>query len=331
MFIAVIQGMNGTWFEQTIAHQRAELVHQLEPSMAALSRRCAAVWSDREALDRVLFTGLSVIPGCHLLYAMNPEGVQVSANVAHSGLELDRRGQDLSARPYTANIASAKVVSRRRFLLSNVYISQISTRPCVTAVHLVTQDDTAGSAVLGFVLADFDLHDLPAGEVGQHENPVWRQIKGDTSIRETLFLQQRVPSPMDERIDDVVSIMDELICERGVFHGKLYFSSSRATLWLADDPFRYRLHVLEEIINPSVCMAYPPRPYSDMATVPHQQVRQVFTSFKTLRQMDDTIYLRVGSLNVINGMVGLTFSCDGSHYMPVHEFLKKDESFWFGK
>ena len=301
--------------------------------MAALAGQCAGVWSDREALDRVLLKGLSAIPGCHLLYAMNPEWVQVSANVAHSGLEPGRRGQDLSARPYTAsaNIASANVVSRRHFLLSNVYISQISTRPCVTAVHLVTLGNTAGSAVLGFVLADFDLHDLPAGEVGQHAHPLWRQIKGDTSIRETLFMQQRVPSPMDERIDDVISIMDELICERGVFHGKLYFSSSRATLWLADDPFRYRLHVLEEIINPSVCMVYPPRPYLDMATVPHQQVRQVLTSFKTLRQMDDTVYLRVGSLNVINGMVGLTFSCDGSHYMPVHEFLKKDESFWFGK
>ena len=167
MFIAVIQGMSSTWFEQTIAHQRAELVHQLEPSMAALSRRCAGVWSEREALDRVLFKGLSVIPGCHLLYAMNPEGVQVSANVAHSGLELDRRGQDLSARPYTANVTPAKAMSRRHFLLSSVYISQISARPCVTAVHLVTQDNT----VLGFVLADFDLHDLPAGEVGQHANP----------------------------------------------------------------------------------------------------------------------------------------------------------------
>jgi hypothetical protein len=30
-------------------------------------------------------------------------------------------------------------------------------------------------------------------------------------------------------------------------------------------------------------------------------------------------------------MVGLTFSCDGSHYMPVDEFIEKDEAFWFGK
>jgi hypothetical protein len=32
----------------------------------------------------------------------------------------------------------------------------------------------------------------------------------------------------------------------------------------------------------------------------------------------------------MNGMLGLTFSCDGSHYMPVDEFLEKDLSFWLG-
>ena len=32
----------------------------------------------------------------------------------------------------------------------------------------------------------------------------------------------------------------------------------------------------------------------------------------------------------MNGMIGLTFSCDGSHYMSVQEFLEKDLSFWIG-
>jgi hypothetical protein len=36
-------------------------------------------------------------------------------------------------------------------------------------------------------------------------------------------------------------------------------------------------------------------------------------------------------LNIFNGFVGLTFSCDGSHYMPWDEFLEKDIDFWVGK
>ena len=58
--------------------------------------------------------------------------------------------------------------------------------------------------------------------------------------------------------------------------------------------------------------------------------QQVGQRFALLRTTDDTFYLRSGSLNLINGMVGLTFSCDGSHYLPADEFLAKDKSFWFG-
>jgi hypothetical protein len=32
----------------------------------------------------------------------------------------------------------------------------------------------------------------------------------------------------------------------------------------------------------------------------------------------------------MNALVRLTFSCDGSHYLPAEEFLRRDASFWFG-
>jgi hypothetical protein len=50
---------------------------------------------------------------------------------------------------------------------------------------------------------------------------------------------------------------------------------------------------------------------------------------QSLRLSDPTFYLRTASINIFNGMVSLTFSCDGSHYMPYSEFLLKDTSFWF--
>jgi len=44
--------------------------------------------------------------------------------------------------------------------------------------------------------------------------------------------------------------------------------------------------------------------------------------------MDEMFYLRSGTLNIFNGVVGLTFSCDGSHYLPWEEFLNKGHDFW---
>ena len=43
-----------------------------------------------------------------------------------------------------------------------------------------------------------------------------------------------------------------------------------------------------------------------------------------LRLGDPTVYLRAASVNLINGLVCLNFSCDGTHYMPAQEFLAKD-------
>jgi hypothetical protein len=59
-----------------------------------------------------------------------------------------------------------------------------------------------------------------------------------------------------------------------------------------------------------------------------EQIRPVLEKFRELRFMDEMLYLRSGTLNIFNGMVGLTFSCDGSHYIPVDEFLAMGSDFW---
>ena len=53
--------------------------------------------------------------------------------------------------------------------------------------------------------------------------------------------------------------------------------------------------------------------------------------FKALRFADDNVYLRFGSINTVNAMVCLNFSCDGTHVMRYDDFLDKDIDFWFGK
>jgi hypothetical protein len=311
-----------TWLNETIKAQRAVLASRLEVPMSGLAGQCARSWRERDRLDEILRVVLADMPVCQLIYAIDTNGRQISSNVGRDAIDRDKYGQNLAHRPYLSN-----AIPYKGFMLSDVYLSPPDRRSCITAVQAVADD----SNMLGFVAADFSLRDLPQLERRAGSTPTgWRQIKGDPAIRDALFQQRRAKSAMDVKLDDVIAIMDELICDRGVFHGKLHFSSSRATLWLTDDPFRYRVHVLEEIIDPSICLVYPSQPYSDQTVVPQALVRPVLEQFKVLRDADENIYLRAGSLNVINGMVGLTFSCDGSHYMPVQDFLAKDDSFWFG-
>jgi hypothetical protein len=311
-----------TWLQKIIEAQRALLRGRLESPMAELAVRCTASWRDRNRLNQILGEALAHLPACQQIYAIDTNGIQVSSSVGRHAVDHGQYGQSPAHRPYLLSAAPGK-----SFFLSAVYLRPAERRSGITAVQTVTD----GLSVLGFVAADLFLRNLTQLERRAGPAPArWRQIKGDPVIRDALFQRPQARSALDERVDDVIAIMSELIGERGVFHAMLDFSTAYATLRLTEDPYRDRMHVLEEIIDPSICLAYPNRPYAEQAVVPPDLVRPVFEQFKRLRNVDEYIYLRSGSLNVINGMVELTFSCDGSHYIPVHQFLHKSDGFWFG-
>ncbi len=149
----------------------------------------------------------------------------------------------------------------------------------------------------------------------------WLQIRGDPSVRQFVFEQARVVNEFDRHIDEVLARIEVLLLGHGVFHAKVHFSTGQVTLWLLDDPLRYRVHVKEEFLDPDICLAYPRLPYTQEALVPTLEIPKVLAEFKRLRMQDNHIYLRSASLNVVNGLVGLNFSCDGSHYLNYAEFL----------
>jgi hypothetical protein len=314
------------WLDKSISKQRSFIEGLLLDPLSKLADISAANWSDRNKLDQELKAYLQKKSDhrCRLLYAIDRNGVQYSSNISDVMVDETIIGQDLSHRPYLKSIDSG---SETQLLLSDVYIDKQTRKPCITVLHDIRLHDE----VIGYIAADFGLRDLPLKNVNDLQSYEWRQIKGDPSIRGTMFQQTRVRSAMDEHIDEVLDVVESLMTEQGVFHAKLHFSSSRATLWSYSDPYRYRLHILDEIINPKVCLVYEKMPYPERAMVTAGMVHNVLKAFKLLRDADETIYLRAASLNIMNGLVGLNFSCDGSHYMSANEFLDKDLRFWFGE
>lgn len=314
------------WLEKSINRQRDYIEEFLFEPLAQLANICAQNWHNRIQLDLELTKYLQQKTDhrCRLIYAIDIRGVQHSSNITDKIIDETMVGRDLSQRPYLVDIDPGK---KGPLILSNVYIDKLSRKPCITATYIIRSDND----VLGHIAADFGLKDLPLRNVDEAQLQVWRQIKGDPSIRNTLFQQTRSFSAMDEQLEEVLDVIESLMTEQGIFHAKLHFSSSRATLWSYSDPYRYRLHVLDEIINPKVCLVYAKAAYPDDAAVRAAMVRKVLRVFKALREVDENIYLRAASLNIMNGLVGLNFSCDGCHYMPADAFINKDLSFWFGE
>ena len=312
--------MKETW-KDAVHRQRMVLSERLSIPLETLAANCEPVWNNRETLNEALLRGFESVPNRLFMYAVNTEGVQISDNVSSEGLLQEHFGRDRSSRPYMREAAPSK-----GFLLSEAYLSLRVNRPSITALQVVKQ----GDQILGYLGVDFDLRDLPVTSELYEESEEWRQIKGDPAIRSSVFLQCRIESPMDKDIDVAFAIIEELITDRGMFQGVIHFSSSRATTWFMDDPFRYRILDAEALADPDICLLYPPHIYPNDALIPQQKISSILKAMKKLRLTDETFYLRSASINVFNGLISLTFSCDGSHYMSWQEFLEKDESFWFG-
>jgi hypothetical protein len=312
----------GKALQTAIARQRMLLRSRLSGPMQRLATSCANVWPQRQALEQALEQGLQLLPYCKYLFVLDDSARQLTSNISRQGPLPENFDRDRSERPYLS-----QAIAGEKFSLSDAYISRNARRPSLTAVqHVLDQDDH----LIGYLGADFDLRELPLTQEIYREPEQWVQMKGDPAIRNGLFLQQRIDSAMDRRIDEVLNLVVELVEVHGVFHAKLHFSSSRATLWLLEDPLRYRILDIEDLTDPDICLAWKQRDYPDDADIPMDRVKDVFHTMSDLRFMDETIYLRAGSLNIFNGMVGLNFSCDGSHYMHWSEFLDKNVGFWMG-
>lgn len=307
--------------KESVANQRKALMGLLRGPLQQLAARCQAVWGERERLNEALAATLKLLPYCKHLYVVDRRYIQISDNISHEGPQAGF-GRDRSGRPYMQGL-----VSGMSLLLSESYISLKEKRPSLTALRSVRD---AHGVVLGYIGAYFGLRDLPMTRQIYEEPRHWRQIKGDPSIRGAVFQQDRAESGMDRHIDTVLGVLAELMCFHGVYHVMLHFSSSRAVIWQIADPYRYRLLDIDELIDPDICLAYPRQPYPAETLIPADKVRAVLENFRVLRLIDETFYLRSGTVNLFNGIVGLTFSCDGSHYLPYEEFLARGNEFWLG-
>lgn len=311
--------MKNSW-KDSIYLQREELASILREPLAQLAGQCTSAWDDRAKLNAILAEGFAAIPHCAFLYCVDADGIQICDNVGRAGIEPGNLGRDRSQRPYMK-----EAVPSWGFLLSDAYIGLLKKHPSLTALQIVRAD----SCTLGYLGADFDLRDLPVTSELYDEPGHWRQVKGDPAIRGGVFQQCRAESPMDSNMERALSILEELLTHRGVFQCQIHFSSSQATIWTMDDPFRYRMLDHEALNDPDICLVFPSHPYPADATIPQADIKRILKTMQALRLTDPTFYLRTATINIFNGMVSLTFSCDGSHYMHYFEFLLKDTSFWF--
>ncbi len=156
----------------------------------------------------------------------------------------------------------------------------------------------------------------------------WLQIKGDPMVRGFLFQQQRVESLFDPSIDRIHDIVHALLTKKGFFHIKIHYSSSQLTCWSAHAPFCYKKFVREEVLDDGFLDQFTDTDLAGHKSVlKSQRIKRIFREFRRLRLTDQTIYLRNGAINLIDGMINMGFSCDGAHYIDHQTFFARLDTF----
>ena len=156
----------------------------------------------------------------------------------------------------------------------------------------------------------------------------WLQIKGDPSIRAQLFTQTRAESLFDASIDRLHDIVGILLTRKGVFHTKIHYSSSQLTCWFARDPFCYEKFVRDEVLADNFLGRFPDADYAGrIAVIDEARIVRLLAEFRRLRLTDETVYLRNGAVNLINGMINMSFSCDGTQYLDHRAFFGALDTF----
>ena len=156
----------------------------------------------------------------------------------------------------------------------------------------------------------------------------WLQIKGDPSIRAQLFNQSRAESVFDAAIDKVHDVVRALFMCKGVFHTKIHYSSSQLTCWFAQDPFCYEKFVREEVLEDGFLDRFADADYAGQTPlIDGERLERLFVEFRRLRLGDETLYLRNAAVNLINGMINMSFSCDGTQYIDHKSFFAELDKF----
>jgi len=82
-------------------------------------------------------------------------------------------------------------------------------------------------------------------------------------------------------MDQALAILEEMLTQRGVFQAQIHFSSSQITIWMNDDPHRYRILDIEAVHRPDICLVYPCQPYPTAAAIPPEVIAPILRHLRS--------------------------------------------------
>ncbi len=180
-------------------------------------------------------------------------------------------------------------------------------------------------------------------------------IKGDPSMRESVFDRERRESPMDKVLPELVPSLQVLLVERCVSEVSLHFNSGEIRLTSIFDPLNYEIHPANKLIDTSYLDRHFPvlayeektrlirrlydtlasefsnlslpenytdaykRRYQNWQPLTKEEIIHVVKKLQILRTIPN-FYLRNMGISITRDAIRMQFNCDGTHIVSTGEY-----------
>ena len=178
-------------------------------------------------------------------------------------------------------------------------------------------------------------------------------IKGDPSLRESIFTRTRYVSVVDKILPQLIPSLKNLLLNHSAHQIYIHFNSGEISVTTIFDPFNAEIHTAKKLIDQSyINRHFPKISYAeklkminrlnasidmDQASldlpeifkksrdtfqpVTPEQINTVISRLSDLRNIPD-LYLRNFSFNITRDAIRMQFNCDGTHIVTSEEYIK---------
>jgi CRP-like cAMP-binding protein len=192
---------------------------------------------------------------------------------------------------------------------------------------------------------------------GLNEDHLHLSIKGDPSMRETVFNRERYESIVDKILPELIPRIESMLLERNVFRINLNFNSGEIEIYTIFNPFTPETHAANRLTSSSyldrhfpliaydvkaqiikkVHMALAEAPYltelpshwqhlfldplKTWEPVPAKKIQHALSQLTTLRSLEN-YYLRNFGISTILDVIRMQFNCDGTHIVSNEDYQR---------
>ncbi|MDC9726890.1 MAG: hypothetical protein PSN35_03525 [Candidatus Thioglobus sp.] len=197
---------------------------------------------------------------------------------------------------------------------------------------------------------------------GFDEN-LMRSVKGDESLKDSVYNRERTHNIVDKNIDDLLEVILFLLLSTGVFRIVIGLNNGEIKTSSVFDPFNVEIHLAQDLLEPDYVFhhfgmialdekeALIKRYYEMLEHDPafdylsdewqaafhdRNQIMKQLTDEDELRYIIDHIpalrnldgyYLRSTVINLFNSTISMSFNCDGTQIMSHKKFREFIEEY----